>query len=577
MKMNRLIILLVCILSITVASCGKISKNISFNESTTSTTNQLPQKPPTLNSEKILSQITQVNSNNSQLDSFLELPNNITTIHNGYIKIKYPIINNHLPKSGIKAYYIYLWELPRRQLIATASYLNQQTDENLTNSQITKNTYLHGIDTIYSPSISKTTNKEYLIGIYFWDWNNNTWKFGKLHLNNKSAMPTQKTELQNLMLNQTNSNNNIISFKDPILKKIISNKLSNKPLTQKNIQQILNLKANYQKIKYLDGIEMLTNLESLELYSNNIESISALKNLKNLKKIDLGKNKISNLDPLKELTSLETLFIDNNLISDFTPINNLKKLTSLYINNNTSQQFDSLTITSELKNKDFIISSKAPVSNQPYSTNNNIQFFSQTSINYFSEISLGAEYGGSKKITKWTKHPIVKVNGNYTSQDIQELQKIIQEINSISSTIKLNLILDNSKKGDINIFFCPRKEFYKFINSPHVHSAEAFVRVFINSNNEITSSKIVINSNQSNKTIKNSTIREELTQSLGLLNDSWLYSNSIFYQGSSNTTSYSKIDKDVIALLYSKDIKPGYTKNDIMSIYSAKSLSINSN
>jgi hypothetical protein len=43
----------------------------------------------------------------------------------------------------------------------------------------------------------------------------------------------------------------------------------------------------------------------------------------------------------------------------------------------------------------------------------------------------------------------------------------------------------------------------------------------------------------------NSTTVKELTQSLGLLNDSWKYPKSIFYQGWTTTTSFSKMGKEV--------------------------------
>ena len=45
-------------------------------------------------------------------------------------------------------------------------------------------------------------------------------------------------------------------------------------------------------------------------------------------------------------------------------------------------------------------------------------------------------------------------------------------------------------------------------------------------------------------------LREELTQSLGLCNDSWKYEESIFYQGYSTVTEYSELDKKVIQMLY---------------------------
>ena len=45
-------------------------------------------------------------------------------------------------------------------------------------------------------------------------------------------------------------------------------------------------------------------------------------------------------------------------------------------------------------------------------------------------------------------------------------------------------------------------------------------------------------------------LREELTQSLGLCNDSWKYDNSIFYQGWTTTNQYSEMDKRLIDMLY---------------------------
>ena len=45
-------------------------------------------------------------------------------------------------------------------------------------------------------------------------------------------------------------------------------------------------------------------------------------------------------------------------------------------------------------------------------------------------------------------------------------------------------------------------------------------------------------------------IREEITQSLGLFNDTYDYPESIFYQGYSEQTSFASIDEEIIKLLY---------------------------
>ena len=45
---------------------------------------------------------------------------------------------------------------------------------------------------------------------------------------------------------------------------------------------------------------------------------------------------------------------------------------------------------------------------------------------------------------------------------------------------------------------------------------------------------------------------EELTQSLGLFNDSYKYPESIYYQGWTTTTEYAPIDVELIEMLYNE-------------------------
>ena len=47
-----------------------------------------------------------------------------------------------------------------------------------------------------------------------------------------------------------------------------------------------------------------------------------------------------------------------------------------------------------------------------------------------------------------------------------------------------------------------------------------------------------------------SVIREEITQSFGLANDSWEYPDSIFFQGTNSQITFSELDKEIINELY---------------------------
>ena len=65
----------------------------------------------------------------------------------------------------------------------------------------------------------------------------------------------------------------------------------------------------------------------------------------------------------------------------------------------------------------------------------------------------------------------------------------------------------------------------------------------------ITETKIFIRTGTSNLDKKHAII-EEITQSLGLAHDSYTYEDSMFYEGYTTTQQLSKMDKEVIKMLY---------------------------
>jgi len=62
-------------------------------------------------------------------------------------------------------------------------------------------------------------------------------------------------------------------------------------------------------------------------------------------------------------------------------------------------------------------------------------------------------------------------------------------------------------------------------------------------------------------------IREELTQSLGLMDDSYAYPDSIFYQEWTATQEYSDIDRKLIEMLYLEETRPGMSREQVESIF----------
>jgi hypothetical protein len=61
-------------------------------------------------------------------------------------------------------------------------------------------------------------------------------------------------------------------------------------------------------------------------------------------------------------------------------------------------------------------------------------------------------------------------------------------------------------------------------------------------------------------------LREELTQSLRLINDSYIYPDSIFQQDWTDTTWFTEIDRKIIHALYMHEIVPGMTVAEARNI-----------
>ncbi|CAF1297029.1 unnamed protein product, partial [Adineta steineri] len=104
---------------------------------------------------------------------------------------------------------------------------------------------------------------------------------------------------------------------------------------QNNVTRIRSLNFSNlrdKKIRYIENLQALINLENLDLSNNLIEKIDGLKTLKKLKYLSFGNNFINTLTNLEELSRLEHLDLRQNQI-DTIPIWFGRKLTSLKILN----------------------------------------------------------------------------------------------------------------------------------------------------------------------------------------------------------------------------------------------------
>jgi len=198
------------------------------------------------------------------------------------------------------------------------------------------------------------------------------------------------------------------------------------------------------------------------------------------------------------------------------------------------------------------------------SVQNNTNNFTQEEINYFSEIALGAEFGDEiPVIKKWNKNIRIKIEGEPTSEDLEIINDIIVDLNELISGIKIKLV---EKKENLTITFSPESDFGSIDQNYIPTNYGFFWALWHDDNYVIYNASILVSSADITQNERSHLIREELTQSLGLMNDSGKYIDSIFYQKWTDVTEFTEIDRAVIKLLYLKKIKPGMTKDQIIQI-----------
>ena len=187
--------------------------------------------------------------------------------------------------------------------------------------------------------------------------------------------------------------------------------------------------------------------------------------------------------------------------------------------------------------------------------------YTRDEVDYFLEIALGTEYGGEAPVRKWTEDIRIKVNGDPTDVDREKLDDVMAQLRELTG-LGIEIVEDQE---NINIYYIPDSEFIEYIPS-YVEGNWGYFSYNVRGDGEIWQAKIGIDTVKTNQFSRSHLLQEELTQALGMGNDSYEYEDSIFYQEWTLTQDYSDMDKAVIEILYRDDISVGMDKKDILEV-----------
>lgn len=197
-------------------------------------------------------------------------------------------------------------------------------------------------------------------------------------------------------------------------------------------------------------------------------------------------------------------------------------------------------------------------------------------LNYFEEVALNSEFGDSpKRVLKWNKKMLVYIQKD--KEYLEQVEKIKQVLDNIKQLTSGNLLIEVTNDISISnsIIYLGNKE---DLLSKHPDSFQGVDKDFTGlvdiefdlNKCFITSNKIFISTDEP-LDIQFSSILEEITQGIGLPADSKSYSNSVFYENQiaddKINFNYSKLDIEMIKLLYHPKIKAGLNVFQVRNIY----------
>lgn len=177
---------------------------------------------------------------------------------------------------------------------------------------------------------------------------------------------------------------------------------------------------------------------------------------------------------------------------------------------------------------------------------------------FFYDIAMKKEFqsknpfGQNDRITKWKKSVITyTINGNFTKKNEQDINDIFKRLSRLTN---LKFLRKESEKCDIFITLNDEIKINNIVteNAKNINGLALCSLGTFSNNLEKCDIQIRKNTNIDDTTIRN-ILLEEITQSMGLFNDSETEQDSIFYKYKSDISKYDKYteeDERIIRKLY---------------------------
>lgn len=192
---------------------------------------------------------------------------------------------------------------------------------------------------------------------------------------------------------------------------------------------------------------------------------------------------------------------------------------------------------------------------------------------FLETVALGAEYGRQEPVaSRWMRSPSLSLFGANTDETETVLQ-VVRELNELlqEGRIQIKPGKAHDEKAAIRVYFADRDDFSALarkLGFEYISGNAGYFYVWWSPGHEIYRAVVFIDKKLKGKN-RLHFVREEITQAMGLPNDSSLFKSSIFYQkGRDNgkAIAYSELDQKIIRFYY-HHVRPGYDSKKLRQVF----------
>lgn len=189
-------------------------------------------------------------------------------------------------------------------------------------------------------------------------------------------------------------------------------------------------------------------------------------------------------------------------------------------------------------------------------------------------VTLGPEFGGEGEIcARWTQSPTLSVIR--TSAEGQALLgELLPVLSSLIAPLSIRQVEDGDEEANIEVYFTERQSFEDIAatkNFNYVDGNSGYVHTFWNRGHEIHKAIVLLATDQLHGSHLRHFTFEEVTQSLGVINDSPLFADSIFFASGAdggNATTLSPLDRELVRFFYTH-VSPGDRQPELDAAFDA--------